>query len=267
MILKIAVSDFDGTMYFHDVEKVPEINKQAMKKWREKGNIFVFCSGRDMRSLMHELSVQGLLNDYDYIICNNGGTIFSKDLQLLYSFCLNKKALSELVHSKAVKDSYHLMFSAADKMCVDIKSEKSSLNAYFELEKYKGQQFIKKISTEKALCEVNAVQLSLMYANENIAQINADFIEHNFYGAFSANINMNCIDVCARGVDKSKGIATLAKLQHWNKDDIITIGDAQNDVPMLKAYQGCSLYSATKDAQQVARKLYDSVGEMLLKYM
>lgn len=263
--MKIAVSDFDGTMYFVENKpgfEVPEINRTAMQRWHEAGNVFVFCSGRDLRSLMHELGVQQL--PYDYIICNNGGTVFDRDLKLVQDFQLDKEQLEKLVHSDQAEKSRHLLFSSADKMRVVINSPKSVLNAYFDAEKYRGQDFIKKISVNEALREVDTVQLSMSYETEEEAKRSAAYIESHFDGAFTVNMNQSYIDVCRRGVDKAAGIRMLAQREGWNEQDILTIGDSQNDIPMLKAFHGFSLNSATADARQAASKLYDSVGDMLI---
>lgn len=103
--MKIAFSDFDGTLYFHHEDIIPQINIEAVNEWRSKGNIFVLCSGRDVHSLMHEVNNQELT--YDFVICNNGGTIFDKNLKLIKSFPLNKIQLEKLVHSDIAKESWH----------------------------------------------------------------------------------------------------------------------------------------------------------------
>lgn len=111
--MKIAFSDFDGTLYFHDEAIIPQINIEAVNKWRQQGNLFVLCSGRDVHSLMHEVNNQKL--SYDFVICNNGGTIFDKNLKLIKSFPLDKIQLEKLVHSDIAKESWHILFSSAEK--------------------------------------------------------------------------------------------------------------------------------------------------------
>lgn len=261
--MKIAFSDFDGTLYFHDEAIIPQINIEAVNKWRQQGNLFVLCSGRDVHSLMHEVNNQKL--SYDFVICNNGGTIFYKNLKLIKSFPLNKIQLEKLVHSDIAKESWHILFSSAEKMRTTINSPKSQLLKYFESEKYKNQDIIQKISVEQALAEMNVIQISLAYETEEIANNYAKRINSEFEGAFLANMNLNCIDICAKGINKAQGVKELLNLQKDKYfEQVLTIGDAQNDVPMIKEFEGYSLNSATMHAKNVATKLYDSVGEMLL---
>lgn len=261
--MKIAFSDFDGTLYFHDEAIIPQINIEAVNKWRQQGNLFVLCSGRDVHSLMHEVNNQKLT--YDFVICNNGGTIFDKNLKLIKSFPLDKIQLEKLVHSDIAKESWHILFSSAEKMRTTINSPKSQLLKYFESEKYKNQDIIQKISVEQALAEMNVIQISLAYETEAIANNYAKRINSEFEGAFLANMNLNCIDICAKGINKAQGVKELLNLQKDKYfEHVLTIGDAQNDVSMIKEFGGYSLNSATMHAKKVATKLYDSVGEMLL---
>lgn len=245
--MKIAFSDFDGTLYFHHEDIIPQINIEAVNEWRSKGNIFVLCSGRDVHSLMHEVNNQELT--YDFVICNNGGTIFDKNLKLIKSFPLDEIQLEKLVHSDIAKESWHILFSSAEKMRTTINSPKSQLLKYFESEKYKNQDIIQKITVEQALSEMNVIQISLAYETEEIANNYAKRINNEFEGAFLANMNLN-------NLQKDKCF-----------EQVLTIGDAQNDVPMIKEFEGYSLNSATIHAKNIATKLYDSVGEMLFDNM
>ena len=100
---------------------------------------------------------------------------------------------------------------------------------------------------------------------KEIANNYAKRINNEFEGAFLANMNLNCIDICAKGINKAQGVKELLDLQKDKYfEQVLTIGDAQNDVPMIKEFEGYSLNSATMHAKNVATKLYDSVGEMLL---
>ena len=260
--MKIAVSDFDGTLFFHQDDTIPQVNIEAVKKWRKAGNIFVLCSGRDFRSLMYEVKNHDL--EYDFIICNNGGTLFNKDLNIVKSFPLDKKMLTKLVYSDIAANSWHIMYSAVDKMRTTINSEKSQLLKYFNSPKFKNQEIIKIVSIEQALSQMQPVQISLAYENEQIAKIYAERIENEFDGAFSAHLNLNCIDVCQKNITKASGIKELLKIYpQWHTADIFTIGDAQNDISMIKKFNGFSLNSATVYVKQYASKLYDNVAEML----
>lgn len=264
--MKIAFSDFDGTLFFHDEKGIAKETKESIKKWRANGNLFVLCSGRDISSLTHEIKRQNL--EYDYIICNNGGSIFDADLNVLKTFLLDKKQVKELVYSEVATKSWHILFSSANMMRTKINSPKSQLLKYFESEAYKDQQILQQITIEDALEQMNIIQISLSYESADITNKYANIIENAFDEVFSANQNLTCIDVCARGINKARGIKELLKInKHWVFEDILTIGDAENDLPMIKEFSGYSLNSATDIAKKSAKKLYNNVGEMLDEHL
>ena len=114
----------------------------------------------------------------------------------------------------------------------------------------------------------DGADFAVAFYNPNIhpAAEYAKRIENEFNNAFSANLNLNCIDVCQKNVTKANGIKELLKIYpQWQPTKILTIGDAQNDIPMIEEFNGFSLNSATVYAKQHAAKLYDSVGDMLLE--
>lgn len=82
---------------------------------------------------------------------------------------------------------------------------------------------------------MNVIQISLAYETEEIANNYAKRINNEFEGAFLANMNLNCIDICAKGINKAQGVKELLNLQKDKYfEQVLTIGDAQNDVPMIK---------------------------------
>ena len=44
---KIIFSDLDGTLIYKEQQELHKGNFDAVKRWREKGNLFVICTGRN----------------------------------------------------------------------------------------------------------------------------------------------------------------------------------------------------------------------------
>ena len=85
--MKLFASDFDGTFYFNG--KRQEIfleNISSVKKF-QKNHKFAFVTGRDANSIINHISQYELKPDY--IACNNGGLIYDKNMNVLYSNPLN----------------------------------------------------------------------------------------------------------------------------------------------------------------------------------
>jgi hydroxymethylpyrimidine pyrophosphatase-like HAD family hydrolase len=79
----------------------------------------------------------------------------------------------------------------------------------------------------------------------------------------TVNINRVCIDVSPNKVNKASGIADLIALTGEDFEDVLVIGDGDNDVPMIKAYNGFAVPGSAPEAMAAATRVYDSVAEML----
>ena len=87
----LLVSDIDGTL-LDKKRKLPEINKDAIKRFVEKGGNFTLCSGRNLDSLHNHYKNIGIVTP---AICMNGA--------LIYDFA-SKRALSfETISSEGEK--------------------------------------------------------------------------------------------------------------------------------------------------------------------
>ena len=76
---KMLVSDYDKTFYTNDIDI--EINKSSVNTFRNKGNIFVFATGRsyaDFKEVETKFSLK-----YDYLIFNHGATIIDKNENII----------------------------------------------------------------------------------------------------------------------------------------------------------------------------------------
>mgnify|MGYP001646900789 FL=1 len=76
----------------------------------------------------------------------------------------------------------------------------------------------------------------------------AEAINARYPGA-EAFVNENNADIVSRGLGKAEGIAILTKAISF-RGQIAAIGDAHNDLGMLRRYQGCTLQAANPAIRQ-----------------
>ena len=77
---KLLVTDFDRTLYVDG--SISGRNREAIRQWREEGNLFAVATGRE------EMVLRGLLQENDvetdYLICSNGANIVSWEGKKLF---------------------------------------------------------------------------------------------------------------------------------------------------------------------------------------
>jgi predicted mannosyl-3-phosphoglycerate phosphatase (HAD superfamily) len=72
---------------------------------------------------------------------------------------------------------------------------------------------------------------------------------------------MDCFDIIPTGIDKRAGIRLLAEQLNLMSEDIVAVGDGENDYPMFE-YAGTALGVKVKDETRVDRN-FESLTEVL----
>ena len=203
--MKLFASDFDGTFYFNG--KRQEIfleNISSVKKF-QKNHKFAFVTGRDANSIINHISQYDLKPDY--IACNNGGLIYDKNMNVLYSNPLNIdfEKLMELIEKENVQ-----LISMCSKgrgffKCFADKKENvdSVLNFYKQMK-------VTHVETLKELDSTGIYMASLFCENYEHAQRVAKIICESDLNC-SAFANRIYIDVVSKGISKKNAVEMIAK--------------------------------------------------------
>lgn len=73
----------------------------------------------------------------------------------------------------------------------------------------------------------------------------------------------NMVEISPNSVDKSLAVSYLLSQLHITKEDCYTIGNSENDISMIKEYQGSAVASADEDVKQVAFHIVDQVSDLV----
>lgn len=247
--MKILASDYDGTLRIEDF--VSKEDKEAIHFFREKGNVFGLATGRSMQSVKKEIERNGF--EFDFIIANNGGVIYDKNFCKLKCVHMNFDKAVELISyiktlrcsSFVINDGFYRYKIIVDKHQVDPK--------YGDIQEFEGDY--------RAILERKKIaQLVISLPAGTFAKEIAQSINENFKGFVTAYVNINCIDIVPEGVSKAEGIYYIENYMGLCHDDIYTIGDSHNDVPMLEEFHGCAIAHAQSCIKQSAQYVYPSVG-------
>ena len=91
--MKLFVSDYDMTIYIH--EKIDDSVFDAVKKWREAGNIFAIATGRNKFSIFEHIDRHGL--EFDYLIANNGALVFNEKREMIFKDTIDNDVSYEVI--------------------------------------------------------------------------------------------------------------------------------------------------------------------------
>ncbi len=250
--MRIAVSDYDGTMYSNSTGRLFGDVVGAVTAWRERGNRFGIATGRDRSMIASEIERWGI--PVDFVICANGATIFDGYTDLLYKRSLADECVPRLLSHPAALASMHAQISDAGplRLILTPRSWFPRISVTYV-----------EVSREEALGFTDLAQISFAYEGEEERIRWEARLREDFGDAIAIHPNKTTIDLNARGVDKASGIEELLRLRGWEGLPVDVIGDGGNDLGMIERFSGYTVPGAQEDVVRAARRVCADLGDML----
>ncbi len=222
---KVLVSDYDNTLYTSDEQIKKNIEK--INEFINRGNLFVIATGRsyiDISKMIMKYNIP-----FNYLICNDGGTIFNNNGKLLYKKDIDLLTAQSIFKDLEVKNLLDITF-------IDT-----------------GYDYSKKIENE-----VNAIiikEIDSAFSKNLLVELTSKY--SNIHGYISDN----WINITEKSVTKTNGILFLKSLLNFEK--IYTIGDTINDINMINEFNGACMKNSTKDLLKVCNIKFNSVADYI----
>ncbi|MDL2292714.1 HAD family hydrolase [Acholeplasma sp. OttesenSCG-928-E16] len=228
--MKLIVTDFDLTLF----RNYKELNQtiEFIEQFREKGNKFVVATGRSLFSLKNILGKINL--PFDYLILCNGALILDDKYKLIKSYELNKDILSFLT-KKYEHNKVRIEYTGEDMESTNL----SDMDKIFKMK-------IK--SDDLALIDKIKNDIQKKYTKD----VNAFLIPVEKGGL---------IDIVSFSTNKATAVSFILKNENCNM--VYVIGDSENDVDMIKRFNGFAINTAKKEALSASTKVYDSVIDLI----
>ena len=226
---KILISDYDQTFYLNDddIEK----NKIALKKFREKGNMFIIATGRSYFDFKEKFNLYNI--DYDYLIINHGATILDKNNNIIYNFSINNEIIG------ALKQDLEMDKSIKTFCCSKLES-RVDFN-------YK-----------------NLTKIHTKYNDSETAMKIDDKINTKYNKYVKAYyVTGNAIEIISKETDKCLAIDLLLKNLEIDKNYAYTIGDGYSDIEMIRNFNGYCMKDSVNELKSIAKKEYESVSDLI----
>ena len=250
-MIKMIALDLDNTLLNNEKE-ISKRNETVLKKLHEQGIHVVLCTGRPINAIWPYIEQLGLTTPDDYTITFNGGLVVNNlTKEHLFEFGMKKQGLKPL-----------LDFVQAEKIPLNVLD----FDRVYELNDFPGSiyrtvlkniEFKKIASSElpgktysKAVMAIPAEKLTPI-----IKALPADLKKH-YHAVQSQPMIMEFLPI---GVNKAAGLKVL--LEHFGEDfsNLMSFGDADNDLEMIKAaQQGIVMANGLPQVKKVATAITDS---------
>lgn len=251
MKYKLIACDMDETL-LNDDKEVSQQNYDAITQARELGVKFVLASGRGFMNIQETAKRLNIHNQSnEYIISFNGGVITeNKDNKILLQQGITFEQVNELFKIGLGYDVGFHIYTLDTVYIYRISDEERD---------YMTGRLDNCINLTEPNLDflANQVIMKILFQNddrhylEKIAQAIPKDVLSTFTISYSGN---RYIEFNQQGVSKGDALIKLAEQLNIKREEIIAIGDNNNDISMLKA-AGLSIAvaNATNDAKIAAK--------------
>ena len=253
-MIKLIAIDMDGTL-LNSKKELLEETKQYFKNFHNKNTetLLVICTGRPESGIRPYLKDLGYLEENHYIISQNGANIYESQT--------GKRVMDAFVDSGAIQKWIELgkrhgisvMGAGVDYYyCFD---QDPTEWMEFDVKLVSGK--LKRIPTKESL-NTDFYKILLMGDEEQLNEFET-FIPQEWRNEFYVVRSQKyLIEVLTKGVNKAFGLEKLAKELNIQSSEIAAIGDAANDIEMLK-YAGLAI--AMGNASEEVKAVSDIVTD------
>lgn len=255
---KLICLDMDGTL-LDDEKKVSERNVKAIRDAISKGIKVAICTGRIFTSANYYADIIGSKLP---IIATNGAYIREKDEdRIIYKHPIDVEKCKEILD---VSKKYGLYphFNTPDVILTEkiIYSSKAYLEFNKNLPKDK-QLNIEIVSDwQKTLKKYEDEVMKCIIANDDLDKIH--FVKELLAKDKELEVvssARNNIEIMSAGVSKGRAVEVLAGFYGIDRQDIICIGDNENDISMLQyAGMGVAMGNGEECAKNAAKYITDT---------
>ncbi|RSJ82424.1 Cof-type HAD-IIB family hydrolase [Streptococcus cristatus] len=261
-MIKLIALDMDGTLLTED-KKIPKAHIDAIHQAIQAGVKLVLCTGRPLVGVKPYFQELGLENEneyeYEYVIVDNGCAIHqTSDWQLVDWQELNP-------------DDIRYLYSLAEQSQVQL--------TLFDEEHYfvVGEKASKIVTDDAALVFTTPTEISLEEAcggqhrmfqamflgnPEQVDDFENKFAQELCQRFSGVRSQLVIYEAMPKGVTKAFALERLAQRLEIKPEEIMALGDANNDIEMLQfAGLGVAMGNASQHVKDLADYVTDSNEE------
>lgn len=239
--IKLILLDLDGTL-LDEQSKVPSNLAEVVSKLKEKDVIIGIASGRNFGLIKNDfLDVYQNMS----IVSSNGCSVRLNGVVVFDTGLTKEESLKIFNKWEEIKNETSIQIMSDDLFIAD---KTDPIVEYFGAVEGNGIHITDNIVNEldKAkLLSVCAKDMKTDYSNYFVELSDEIEIVESGYG---------CVDFMPKGISKAIGVIKLCEAMHISIDQVMAIGDASNDLDLLKTV-GCpvAMANGNEEVKKIAK--------------
>ena len=267
---RLLFLDLDGTL-LNDAKEITEGNRQALERALQRGHGVIIATGRPLKSALAQAKRLGLDKPGCYTIAYNGAKVYDWAKQdAIFSRTLTIDSVIR-VFDKANELGEHIQTYDSLDVLVEPKGEDTALERYCQMVSMT-HRVIGDVHTD--LVEEPVKCLVINYEKKDGLLQMQEWIRREMA---DLDCFFSCewfLEVVPKGMNKGEAVKMLCKVLGVEIENAVAVGDAANDLAMLKAAGiGVAMCNGTGEVKAAADYIttrdnnHDGVAEVADKFL
>lgn len=228
-MIKLITIDVDGTLVT-PLKRLKKKNIIEIDRARDMGVHIALASGRPFHSMERYIEKLGLMQEGHFSVCQNGSYIVDNGTKKWISGSF--QTLDDLIRLDELMEDFNVEVSAMDDVGFYTRHRKPSFYT-------KSSALINKLDLTK-IAYKNLPEdthfgrfliLGSMSSIKNVLENMPEDLKKDYYAVQTAPFQ---IEVMNKNANKGNAVRALAKNLGITADEIMSIGNEKNDIPMLE---------------------------------
>ena len=247
--MRILGSDYDGTLTYG----IGTHTFEAISAWRKAGNRFGIVSGRPASFREEVLKCYPAL-ELDFFVGFNGAVITDGQGNMIFEDRCTAVSALELTNRLLLWECPFVHVNSDAYYCVVAKVE----NAPSWVDP-------RAVITPQTLPDIPYFhQISTQFPDNEAAAAEVTKRLCNLYGdVLNPLQNASCIDIPAKGINKTQGLLRVAEYFGVESKDLIAVGDNINDTDMIRDLYSYAMENGVDSIKSIANHITKSVADLI----
>ncbi len=241
-MIKLVIADLDGTIYHN--KTISKETRNTIKQLTKDGYIFTIATGR------HMTAAKSIIDSLDIkcpVICNNGAYVGIPNQNVLLHEVLIDEATSRDVAQKALDCNTSFLLYTTNRIV-------ATLDAKEKLEKRIGDFPVHLVDSCEMIDYIDEGILKVLIIEDDKDTFNNLYEYFSKYSELSVvSSNKGFIDIGNKNSSKGEALEVLCKFFNISLDQVLAVGDQENDILMLEeAKIGVAMGNASEAVKESA---------------